>query len=178
MKTKKLLPEEKNRFVKETNFLLIEGDPDHADLIIDILKEKHKGQVVLKKDGEAAIDYIQEINSGGEDVIRSSIDLVILDLNIPKVDGMDILKFLKKNSKLCSIPVVVFSLNSDQKTIDDAHNNGAVSYITKPVFYEDFIEKLETLKKYIWYYKFNLAIDGSLAERSYKNCEFLEIIRR
>lgn len=115
---------------------------------LDILKEKHKGRVVLKKDGEAAIDYIQEINSGGEDVIRSSIDLVILDLNIPKVDGMDILKFLKKNSKLCSIPVVVFSINSDQKTIDDAHNNGAVSYITKPVFYENFIEKLETLKKY------------------------------
>jgi len=148
MKTKKLLPREKSRFLKEINFLLIEGDPDHADLIIDILKEKHKGRVVLKKDGEEAIDYIQKINSGGEDVIRPSIDLVILDLNIPKVDGMDILKFLKKNSKLCSIPVVVFSISSDQKTIDDAHNNGADNYITKPVSYEDFVEKLETLRKY------------------------------
>lgn len=148
MKTKKLLPGEKSRFVKETNFLLIEGDPDHADLFIDILKEKHKGRVILKKDGEEAIDYIQKINSGGEDVIRSSIDLVLLDLNISKVDGMDILKFLKKNSRLCTRPVVVFSIDFDQETIDDAHNNGADDYITKPDSYEDFVEKIETLRKY------------------------------
>jgi DNA-binding response OmpR family regulator len=66
---------------------------------------------------------------------------------LPKVDGMDILKFLKKNSKYSKIPVIVLSTSSDQKTIDKAYKNGANGYFVKPASYEEFVEKIKILKK-------------------------------
>ncbi|MFQ5685248.1 MAG: response regulator [Candidatus Scalindua sp.] len=143
-----VIKKEWSNSLKGKKILLIEGDPGHADLVIDILKERHKRDVVLKKDGEGAVDYIQKINSGGEEAIQSSIDMVILDLNIPKVDGMDILKFLKKNQKFSSIPVIIFSTSSDRKTIDEAYKNGANGYITKPISHENLIKKIKTLREY------------------------------
>ncbi len=129
--------------------LLIEDDPDHAELIIDVLKmENVKKEIILLKDGLEALDYLQKIDIDGNDGIRSQIDLVILDLNLPRVSGMDVLKFLKKNSRYCSIPVVILSTSADQETIETAYKNGANSYITKPISYEDFVEKIKALSIY------------------------------
>ncbi len=130
--------------MEENRILLIEDDEDHAELIGDVLKEDNakeiKTEVTLKKDGQEAIDYFQ-------DEMQSQVSLVILDLNLPKIDGMEVLKFIKKNSKYCSIPVVVLSTSSEQETIDEAYKNGANGYFIKPASYEDLVEKIEILKK-------------------------------
>ncbi|MGR3174515.1 MAG: response regulator [Candidatus Scalindua sp.] len=141
--------------MRKRKILLIEDDPDHADLILDIFKtEDVESEVVLMKDGMEAIDYFQEVdtsnqivqsNVGGGNVRHSQIDLVILDLNLPKVDGMSILKFLKKNPRSCSIPVVILSTSSDQETILEAYKNGANGYITKPLSYDEFVDKIKML---------------------------------
>ncbi len=129
--------------------LLIEDDPDHAELIIDVLKmENVKKEIILLKDGLEALDYLQKIDIGGNDEIRSQIDLVILDLNLPKVKGMDVLKFLKNNSRYSSIPVVILSTSADHETIETAYKNGVNSYITKPISYEGFVEKIKALSIY------------------------------
>lgn len=129
--------------------LLIEDDPDHAELIIDVLKmENVKKEIILLKDGLEALDYLQKIDIDGNDEIRSQIDLVILDLNLPKVKGMDVLKFLKNNSRYSSIPVVILSTSADHDTIETAYKNGVNSYITKPISYEGFVEKIRTLSIY------------------------------
>ncbi len=129
--------------------LLIEDDPDHAELIIDVLKmENVKKEIILLKDGLEALDYLQKIDIDGNDEIRSQIDLVILDLNLPRVSGMDVLKFLKKNSRYCSIPVVILSTSADHETIETAYKNGVNSYITKPISYEGFVEKIKALSIY------------------------------
>ena len=60
---------------------------------------------------------------------------------------MDVLKYIKKNSKYCSIPVIILSASSDQKTIDETYKNGANGYFVKPASYEDFVEKIKILKK-------------------------------
>ncbi|MGR3293194.1 MAG: response regulator, partial [Candidatus Scalindua sp.] len=73
--------------------------------------------------------------------------LVILDLNLPKVEGMEVLKFIKKNSRYRSVPVIVLSTSSNQKTIDEAYENGANGYFTKPATYEELVEKVQILKK-------------------------------
>ena len=135
--------------------VLIEDDPDHADLILDIFKTVDvESEVVLMKDGMEAIDYFQEVDTSnqivqsnveGGNVRHSQIDLVILDLNLPKVDGMSILKFLKKNPRYCSIPVVILSTSSDQETILEAYKNGANGYITKPLSYDEFVDKIKML---------------------------------
>ncbi len=129
--------------------LLIEDDPDHAELIIDVLRtENVKKEIILLKDGLEALDYLQKIDIDGNDEIRSQIDLVILDLNLPKVKGMDVLKFLKNNSRYSSIPVVILSTSADHDTIETAYKNGVNSYITKPISYEGFVEKIRTLSIY------------------------------
>jgi DNA-binding response OmpR family regulator len=131
--------------MKEKKFLLIEDDQDHAELIADVLSEDNvegiKVDVILMKDGQEAIDFFQS-------KMQSQITLVILDLNLPKVDGMDVLKYIKKNSKHCSVPVIILSTSSNQKTIDEAYKNGVNGYITKPSSYDDLVEKVQILKNY------------------------------
>ena len=141
--------------MRKRKILLIEDDPDHADLRLEIFKtEDVESEVVLMKNGMEAIDYFQEVDTSnqivqsnveGGNVRHSQIDLVILDLNLPKVDGMSILKFLKKNSRYCSIPVVILSTSSDQETILEAYKNGANGYITKPLSYDEFVDKIKML---------------------------------
>ncbi len=130
--------------MKEEKILLIEDDQDHAELIADVLKKNNeenvKKEVILKKDGEEAIDYFQH-------EMQSQPSLILLDLNLPKTDGMDFLKFIKKNPKYCSIPVIVLSTSPDQKTIDEAYKNGVNGYFVKPTTYDDFVEKIKILKK-------------------------------
>jgi two-component system, response regulator len=157
----------------ENKVLLIEDNPDHAELIIDILEAEYKKEVILIKDGKEAIDYFQKAclpdgqayppelwqtsplkqnvtrkDFSGGDEIGPQIDLVILDLNLPKVHGMDVLKFIKRNSMFRSIPVIILSTSSDEKTIKEAYENGADGYITKPISYDDFVEKIKTLSNY------------------------------
>ncbi len=131
--------------MKEKRFLLIEDDQDHADLITDVLREDNatdsKTEVILKKDGKEAIDYFQY-------EMQSQPSLVILDLKLPKIDGIDVLKFIKNNSKHCEIPVIILSTSTDQKTIDEAYKNGANGYFGKPTTYDDFDEKIKILKKF------------------------------
>ncbi len=127
--------------------LIIEDDPDHAELIIEGLDvEDIKKKVILMKDGQEVIDYFQESVVKWEGKIQYIISLIILDLNIPKVHGMDVLKFLKNNPMYSSIPVIILSTSSDHKTIKKAYENGVDGYIIKPLSYDDFVEKLKILK--------------------------------
>ncbi len=152
-------------FLGENKVLLIEDNPDHAELITELLEVESKKEVILIKDGKEAMDYFQkacppeacQTSSSNRKAIRTDIDgdeiepqidLVILDLNLPKVHGMDVLKFLKQNSRYRSIPVVVLSTSSDEKTIKEAYKNGANGYISKPVSYENFVEKIKILNSY------------------------------
>jgi two-component system response regulator len=135
---------------KEKRIILVEDDPDHADLIKEVLEgEFSEGDIVLVRDGQDAIDYFQEfsVKCNGQ-AIKDIIKMVILDLNLPKVSGMDVLKYLKKNSKYSQIPVAILSTSANEEAISEAYENGAVKFLTKPVSYEEFITKLEGLKQY------------------------------
>ena len=132
--------------MKEKKVLLIEDDPDHAGLIMDVLEtENVQKEIILLNDGLEALNYFQKHGDNGEQI---RVNLVILDLNLPKVPGMEVLKFLKQNSKYSSIPVVILSTSSDEKTIEEAYKNGADNYIIKPILYEAFVERVSTLKNY------------------------------
>jgi two-component system response regulator len=134
--------------LEDKKILIVEDDPDHAELLIEGFNVKDiKEKFILMKDGQEVIDYFQEPVIKCEEEIQSIIGLIILDLNLPKIDGMEVLKFIKKNSKYCSIPVVVLSTCSRQETIDEAFKNGANGYFTKPASYEDLVEKIKILKK-------------------------------
>ncbi len=134
--------------MEEKKIILVEDDPDHADLITEVLGEEGlENEIILVRDGMEAIDYFQELGIKWKGQIEYKIKLIILDLNLPKIDGMDILKFLKKNSKYSKIPVIILSTSSDQITINKAYKNGANGYLVKPASYEEFVEKIKILKK-------------------------------
>ncbi len=146
--------------MKEQKILVIEDDPDHAVLIIDVFEsEGIMSDVILMNDGQEVIDYFQERDSSTEDE-QSNIDgdrgdnecsqivLIILDINLPKISGMEILIHLKSSPRYRSIPIVILSTSSDQKTISEALRNGADNYITKPMCYDEFVDKIKLLREY------------------------------
>ena len=134
--------------MEEKKIVLVEDDPDHADLITEVLVGGDtETEIILVQDGMVAVDYFQELSIEWNGRIDCKIKLVILDLNLPKVCGMEVLKLLKKNSKYNKIPVVVLSTSSDQRTIDEVYKNGANGYFVKPSSYEEFVEKVKILKK-------------------------------
>ncbi len=135
--------------MEEKTIILIEDDPDHADLIIDTFEEQGiERSIVLVRNGQDAIDYFRGMKAIWKDVIYDKIALILMDLNIPKICGMDVLKFLKQDSAYSHIPVVVLSTSSDKNTIDEAYENGIDRFVTKPVSYTEFLEKIESLKEY------------------------------
>lgn len=134
--------------MEEKKIVLVEDDPDHADLITEVLVEGEiEMEIILVQDGMSALDYFQELGDKWNGQIEYKIKLIILDLNLPKVGGMEILKFIKKNSKYSKIPVIVLSTSSDQIKIDEAYKNGVNGYFVKPASYEEFVEKVKILKK-------------------------------
>ncbi|MEE9604655.1 MAG: response regulator [Candidatus Scalindua sp.] len=140
---------ESNKPLEEAMILLIEDDPDHAELIIDVLKKENiKKEIVLLKDGVETRDYFHKFDLEGNYEICSQIDLIILDLNLPKLSGIDVLKFIKNNANFSSIPIIILSTSSDQETIDEAFKIGASDYIIKPDSYDAFVEKIKILKEY------------------------------
>ncbi len=119
--------------MSEKKILLVENDPDHAELIIDLLELGDvKKKVILMKDGQEVVDYFQKTDVDGVDnEIKTQINLVILDLNLHKVDGMNVLKFIKENPKYRSIHVIILSTSSDDRIIAEAYKNGADGFISK-----------------------------------------------
>ena len=132
--------------MEKKKIILVEDDPDHADLITDALGEGVIGKdITLVRDGMEAIDYFQELSVKWNEQIENKIKLIILDLNLSKVDGMDVLKFLKKNSKYSKIPVIILSTSSDPDTVLEAYRNGANYYVTKSINYEEYVAEISKI---------------------------------
>ena len=132
--------------MKEKKIVLIEDIPDHAELIAEALGGGDiESNIILLSDGMEAIDFIEKCSI--EDHIENRIKLIVIDLKLAKIDGMDILKSLKERPRYSKIPVIIFSATSDQETIDEAYKNGANGYFVKPIDHKEFVEKIKILKK-------------------------------
>ncbi len=145
--------------MRKNRILLIEDNPDHADLIINALNDEEAGNidkdVFLIKDGQDAIDYFHkndlpenacqaEFNSEIQENFQ--IALILLDINLPKVNGMDILKYIRKKPGYCATPVTIMSTDSHKDTVEEAFRHGANSFIEKLVSYDKLVEKLKSMK--------------------------------
>ena len=132
--------------MKEKNIVLIEDNPDHAELIAEALGDGDiESNITLLSDGMEASDFFEKCSI--EDHIENRIKLIVIDLKLAKIDGMDILKSLKERPRYSKIPVIIFSATSDQETIDEAYKNGANGYFVKPIDHAEFVEKIKILKK-------------------------------
>jgi two-component system response regulator len=129
--------------------LLVEDDPDHAILTIRSLRKAgFEQQIVWVKDGREALDFMNRRAAYADPAVAPRPDLVLLDLNLPKVDGLSVLEEIKGSEGLRTIPVVVLTTSQRQDEVKRAYGAGANSYVTKPVQFADFSEKIRMLGAY------------------------------
>ena len=131
------------------DILLVEDNPDHAILTKKVLEENNvANRIYLVKDGEEALDFIYQRGkySNSRDAPRPG--LILLDIRLPKVDGLEVLRQIKSDPEHKSIPVVMLTTSSRDEEIARAYDEGVNSYVTKPVEFAEFASKIKNIGMY------------------------------
>ena len=130
------------------NLFLVEDNPADVDLTRLALEENNMSvNLQVAYDGEEALDYLQGLEQNENIPLP---DLIILDLNIPKINGLELLKIIKSKTKLQSTPVVILTTSDTEADKADCYQHYANCYITKPLDFEEFIEVIREIKAF-WF---------------------------
>jgi two-component system, response regulator len=129
--------------------LLVEDNPDDELLTLRALrKNKVTGEVVVARDGVEALDYLfGEGSYAGRDTSVMP-QLILLDLKLPRIDGLEVLRRLRSDERTRLLPVVILTSSREQQDMLDGYGLGANSYVRKPVNFEQFVRAVEQLKLY------------------------------
>ena len=131
---------------KEINILMVEDNEGDIVLTVQALKEaKINNQINVVRDGEAAIQYLHK---EGQYTDAATPDLILLDINLPKMNGIEVLEELKRDELLKVIPVVMLTTSDSEKDVFASYQNHANCYITKPVNFENFMEVIQKIKDF------------------------------
>lgn len=129
--------------------LLVEDDPAHAEIV---RRNLEGGRIANRlehvADGQAALDYLYRRNGFSDPARSPRPGIILLDLRLPKVDGLEVLKAIKSDPELVRIPVVILTTSAAEADKARAYDNHANSYLVKPVEYSHFAELMETLGYY------------------------------
>jgi len=135
--------DDKSEGQKPLNILLVEDAPGDVRLVSEALKQLPISHVLtVAKDGEEALAQLRKGQEGGD---ASLPDLVLLDLNLPKINGHEVLKEIKNTSRLKRIPVVILTGSKSQEDILKAYDAHANCYITKPSELSEYFEAIQSL---------------------------------
>lgn len=134
---------------KEIEIILVEDNLDDATLIIRALKKNNlANNLVHLKDGVEALDFLFGVGEYNNDGLHINPKLMLLDLKMPRVNGLEVLKKVKEDPKTKSIPVVVLTSSAEDPDIKKCYELGANSYIVKPVEFDSFIKAVSELGLY------------------------------
>jgi DNA-binding response OmpR family regulator len=125
--------------------LLVEDDPKDVELTLTALEEyKLANEVVVARDGEEALDYLYR---RGNFASRSTDNpaVLLLDLKLPKVDGLEVLQQMKADAKLKLIPVVVLTSSHEERDMVTSYKLGVNAYVVKPVDFHEFVNAVKEL---------------------------------
>jgi len=129
--------------------ILIEDDPNDAELIIRVLK-KHNlaNKIVHLKDGAEALDYLLMQGVWAKKTVTPAPRVILLDLKLPKVNGIEVLQKIKNDERTRNIPVVVLTSSREERDVKDAYSYGVNSYVTKPISFDVFSKVVAELGMY------------------------------
>jgi two-component system response regulator len=134
---------------KNKAILLVEDDPDHEKLTLRALRKNNiANDVVVARDGVEALDYIF---GGGAHAGRDPADtpqVMVLDLKLPKVDGLEVLRRVRADERTRRLPVVILTSSNEDRDLVAGYELGANSYIRKPVSFDQFAEATRQLGLY------------------------------
>ncbi|MGZ7117069.1 MAG: response regulator [Methanobacterium sp.] len=128
------------------NILLVEDNPADARLIEEVFKDTNVGnRIFVVKDGVEAMDFLNHQNKFS-DAPRP--EIILLDLNLPRKDGREVLKEVKENDELKSIPIVILTTSSAKEDVIRTYGNHANCYITKPVDFDQFMKVITAIEDF------------------------------
>jgi len=129
--------------------LLIEDNDDHAELVRRQLADHRIANNLIRlPDGQAAMDFLLRRGEYSDPATSPRPHVILLDLRLPKIDGIEILKLCKESRSLCEIPIVILTTSEAEKDVSQAYWNHANSYIVRPVDYEKFRQLMNDLGFY------------------------------
>jgi len=133
-----------------SNILMVEDNEDDYEAAVRSLKKNHFANPVhWCKNGQDGLDYLRHQGKYADNTDTLP-GLILMDLNMPGIDGRHMLGMIKEDEKLRSVPVVVLTTSSDTKDVEQCYQLGANTYIQKPVSFEGLVEAVRTMKEY-WF---------------------------
>lgn len=136
----------KTNMKRDAHILLVEDNEGDIVLTKEALADaKIKNKVSVSRDGEEAINYLNLAKQNPEELFP---DLILLDINLPKVDGKEVLQYIKSTPQLKKIPVVMLSTSSSEADITDSYNNYANCFISKPVDFNKFFDVVRMIEDF------------------------------
>jgi two-component system response regulator len=134
---------------KERIILLVEDNPDDEALTLRALKKNNiLNEVIVARDGIEALDYLFANGAYTGRDVSDSPQVILLDLKLPKVDGLEVLRQLRADERTRLFPVVILTTSNEDRDILSSYEIGANSYIRKPVDFEQFMEAVRQLGLY------------------------------
>jgi two-component system, response regulator len=135
--------------ISNKEILLVEDNPDEEVLTLQALtKSELPNRIVVVRDGSEALDWL--FGSGQYAARHSPLlpQIVLLDLKLPKVDGLEVLRQIRANPRTHLLPVIIFSSSEEEKDLINSYSQGANSYIRKPVDFDQFVSTIQQLSFY------------------------------
>jgi CheY-like chemotaxis protein len=129
--------------------LLVEDNPGDEELTLRALKKSQIGnRVVVTRDGAAALDYLFSRGTHAARDPREAPQVVLLDLNLPKLGGLDVLRAIRADERTRRLPVVILTSSKEDRDLTEGYDLGANSYIVKPVDFTQFADAVRQLGLY------------------------------
>ena len=135
--------------MKSANILLVEDNADEAALALRALKKNNiENKVFVVRDGAEALDFLFCANTYAGRDPRDMPRLTLLDLNLPKLDGLEVLRRLRADERTHLLPIVILSSSNEEEQLVEAYKCGANSYVRKSIDFSEFIESISQLGAY------------------------------
>ncbi len=133
---------------KQINILLVEDDPEDVQLTQEVLQmTKMKLDIDIARDGIEALEFLNNVSNEKK---KGLPDLILLDLNMPRMNGHEFIREVKNDHRFSKIPVVVLSTSSTENDIKESYTSGVSCYITKPVGLKEFQKVVEAINNF-WF---------------------------
>jgi two-component system response regulator len=140
--------------------LMVEDDPDDVELTMELMESsKIKISLEVRNTAEDAIEFLEKLKI--KDDMSSFPDLILLDLNLPKMNGKDLLKRVREDPDLKHIPIVILTSSEQEADMDESYSLGASCYITKPVDITQFAKVVNSINDF-WFTIVKYPKKGSL----------------
>jgi CheY-like chemotaxis protein len=134
---------------KAVEILLVEDNPTDAELTTEALREGNlANHLVWVKDGAEALDFIFARGKYSDRLVDDTPKVILLDLRLPKVDGLEVLQTLKSDPRTKSIPVVVLTSSKEERDVTESYQLGVNSFVSKPVEFDEFASVVSQLGLY------------------------------